>query len=49
MAYLALTMFVALFAFGRQYFGWSDPGGQVELALFSCFVFGAICGYRAKS
>lgn len=48
MAYLAMMMFVALFAFGAQYFGWSDPGGKVQLALFSAFIFGTIAGYRAK-
>jgi hypothetical protein len=49
MAYLAMVLFIALFAFGRTYFGWSDPGGYVQLSLVSTFVFGAICGYRAKS
>ena len=48
MATLAMTMFVALFAFGGQYFGWTDPVGRVQLALFSAFVFGIICGYRVK-
>lgn len=48
MSFLAMVMFIALFAFGRDYFGWSDPGGRVELALVSAFVFGIICGYRAK-
>ncbi|MFD1787083.1 hypothetical protein ACFSC3_05810 [Sphingomonas floccifaciens] len=46
MAYLAMVMFVALMAFGRDYFHWS--GNQVELALFATFVFGIICGYRVK-
>ena len=49
MAYLAMVMFIALFAFGQDYFGWSDPNGKVELALVSAFVFGILCGYRAKS
>ncbi len=48
MAGLAMTMFVALFAFGGQYFGWSDPKGWVQLSLASTFVFGIICGYRVK-
>lgn len=48
MAFLAIAMFVALFAFGQNYFGWSDPGGKVQLSLASAFVFGIICGYRAK-
>jgi hypothetical protein len=49
MAYLAMVLFVALFAFGRTYFGWTDPGGQVQLALVSSFVFGMICGFRARA
>jgi len=48
MAGLAMIMFVALFAFGGQYFGWSDPEGHVQLALASTFIFGIICGYRVK-
>ncbi|VVT12905.1 conserved hypothetical protein [Sphingomonas sp. EC-HK361] len=48
MAGLAMVMFIALFAFGDQYFGWDDPGGHIQLALFATFVFGIVCGYRAK-
>lgn len=48
MAVLAMTMFIALFAFGNQFVGWDDPGGHVQLALFSAFLFGIICGYRVK-
>lgn len=48
MAYLAMVMFVALFAFGRTYFGWIDPAGNVQLALVSAFVFGAICGFKSR-
>ena len=48
MVVLAIALFMALFTFGGQYFGWSDPGGHVQLALFSSFVFGIICGYRVK-
>ena len=32
-----------------EYFGWSDPGGRVQLALFSAYIFGIICGYRVNS
>jgi hypothetical protein len=46
---LALAMFVALFAWGASYFGWSDPEGKVQLALFTTFVLGIICGYKGKS
>ena len=48
MAGLAMVLFVALFAFGANYFGWEDPGGRVSLALFSSFIFGIICGYRVN-
>jgi hypothetical protein len=49
MAGLAMVLFIALFAFGGQYFGWEDAGGHIQLALFSAFVFGIICGYRVKA
>jgi len=48
MAGLAMMMFIALFAFGGQYFGWSDSGGRIQLALFSAYIFGIICGYRVE-
>jgi hypothetical protein len=48
MGALALVMFILLFGFGGQMFGWSDPKGQIQLALFATFVFGIICGYRTS-
>jgi len=48
MIWLALAMFVSLFAWGATYFGWDDPDGKVRLALFTCFVLGALCGYKSK-
>jgi len=45
---LAAAIFVALFGWGANYFGWSDPDGKVQLALFASFVLGAICGYKSK-
>ncbi len=48
MAGLAMMMFIALFAFGGDYFGWIDPQGRVQLALASSFIFGIICGFRVK-
>ena len=45
---LALAIFVALFGWGSTYFGWSDPEGKVQLALFTCFVLGTLCGYKSK-
>jgi hypothetical protein len=48
MVWLALAMFVSLFAWGSTYFGWDDPEGKVRLALFTCFVLGALCGFKSK-
>lgn len=48
MAFLAIILFVALVAFGRDYFGWSDPGGQVQIAPICSFIFGIIAGLKAK-
>ena len=49
MVFLAMTMFIALFAWGANYFGWDDPTGKVQLALFTSFVLGAVCGFKSKS
>ena len=48
MVMLALAIFVAMFMWGAQYFGWSDPAGKVRLAMFSTFVLGIICGFKVK-
>ena len=48
MVWLALAMFVMLFGWGSHYFGWSDPVGKVQLALFTAFILGVICGYKNK-
>jgi hypothetical protein len=45
---LALAMFIALFGWGASYFGWDDPVGKVQLALFTSFILGAVCGYKTK-
>jgi hypothetical protein len=45
---LAIAIFIALFGWGEKYFGWHDPSGKVQLALFTSFVLGALCGYRSK-
>jgi hypothetical protein len=45
---IAVAMFVALFAWGANYFGWSDPDGKVQLAMATSFILGIIGGYRAK-
>ena len=46
---LAAAMFVALFAFGYQFFGWSHSAHeQLQLGLFLSFILGIICGYKTK-
>ena len=45
---LALAIFIALFGWGERYFGWHDPAGKVQLALFTSFVLGALCGYKSN-
>ena len=48
MVWLAMAMFVALIGWGATYFGWNDPVGKVQLALFTSFILGAVCGYKSK-
>ena len=48
MVAIAGAMFVALFGWGSEYFGWADPDGKVQLALFTVFVLGLVCGYKTK-
>jgi hypothetical protein len=45
---LAIALFVMLFAFGQNYFGWDDPHGKVQLALFATFVLGIVSGYKTR-
>ena len=45
---VATVMFVALFAWGGNYFGWHDPNGKVQLALFTSFILGIIGGFKAR-
>ena len=45
---IALGMFIALFAYGHNLLGWTDPHGQVQMGLFMSFLFGIICGYRTR-
>jgi len=46
---LALAMFIGLLGWGASYFGWHDPVGKVQLALFTSFILGAVCGYKSRS
>ena len=45
---IAAMMFVWLFGWGQDYFHWSDPNGKVQLALFTSFVLGIVCGFKTK-
>jgi hypothetical protein len=45
---IAAMMFIWLFGWGQDYFHWSDPSGKVQLALFTSFVLGIICGFKTK-
>jgi hypothetical protein len=46
---ISIAMVVALVGYGDKYFGWSDPGGEIQLAIVTTFVLGIICGYKVKS
>ena len=46
---IAIAVFVALFAWGSTYFGWSDPDGKVQLAMAASFILGVFSGYRGRS
>jgi uncharacterized membrane protein (DUF4010 family) len=48
MGMIALAMFIGLWMYGQQMFGWSDPNGDINLAIFVTFILGIICGYRVK-
>jgi hypothetical protein len=45
---IALISFIGLFAFGAQLLGWHDTHGQVQMGLFMSFLFGIVCGFRAR-
>ena len=48
MSYLATLIFLSLYLVGPSYFGWVDPGGRVSIALFTCFLLGAVAGYKSR-
>jgi hypothetical protein len=48
LGFLAIALFVALFGFGQRFFGWSDPGGKVQLALVASFVLGIMTGFKNR-
>jgi hypothetical protein len=46
---LAIAMFIGLFAFGHEFFGWGTVANDdVQLGLFLAFVLGIVCGYKTK-
>ncbi|WP_221793170.1 hypothetical protein [Aquisediminimonas sediminicola] len=47
---IAFIVFVALFGYGEELFGWYDnTEGYIRIALGISFVLGAICGYTGRS
>lgn len=46
---IAIVMFIALFGWGASYFGWTDPEGKVQLALFTSFILGIVASYKTRS
>ncbi|MEO6361202.1 MAG: hypothetical protein ABIO43_11615 [Sphingomicrobium sp.] len=45
---ISIAMLIALVAYGDSFFGWSDPKGEIQIAIVTTFILGIICGYRAK-
>jgi len=45
---IALAMFIALFGWGADYFGWQDPNGKVQLAIFTAFLLGVVASYKSR-
>lgn len=45
---IATALFIALFAFGGDYFHWDDPHGRVSMVLLAAFVCGLVVGYRFR-
>jgi hypothetical protein len=46
---IAIAMFIALFGWGANYFGWSDPEHKIQLALAASFILGILSGYKVRS
>jgi hypothetical protein len=45
---IAIAMFIALFGWGANYFGWSDPDHKIQLALAASFILGSLSGYKVR-
>lgn len=43
---VAMTLFVALVLFGRQFVGWHDESGKIQMVLIASFVLGYFTGFR---
>jgi hypothetical protein len=48
MAYLAMVMFIAIYAFGHQFLDLPEGDSSVQMALFLSFVLGILTGYRSQ-
>jgi hypothetical protein len=45
---VAMAMFIGLFGWGAEYFGWHDPSGKVQLALVTSFILGIVASYKTR-
>jgi hypothetical protein len=45
---IAAAMFILLFGWGADYFGWDAGNSKIQLALFTTFVLGIICGFKSR-
>jgi hypothetical protein len=48
MGVVALAMFIGMWVYGQELFGWQDATGDIKMAIFITFILGIICGYRVK-
>jgi uncharacterized membrane protein (DUF4010 family) len=44
---IAIALFVALFAFGREYFHWGGNEVKTQLAIFAAFLFGVLSAWKS--
>lgn len=48
MSFIALGAFAMILGFGKAYGAFSDPTEQIYVTLVTCFLLGAVCGYKAR-
>jgi hypothetical protein len=48
MGVVALAIFIGLWAYGQEIFGWQDSTGDIKMAIFLAFILGIICGFRVR-